>query len=150
MNKNYKQAFSDLGMVRDIATKNKSNAKRNYDVKITLNKTGKERKKMEIRFGFLNNAYTFFEDYNYLQVSSVEKAEKNKRERIYFLPSEEREPGSNKICKSQKSSINSFFLFTPTEQEEKIFRSKWVNYTFKLKFDEKHGGLPFIEKEQGL
>lgn len=150
MNKNYKQAFNDLGMARDVSVRGIANAKKSYDVKITLNKTGKKEKKMAVRFGFLNNAYSFFEGFKYLQISSVEKAEKNKSERIYFFPSEEKEAGSNKICKHPKSSTSRFYTFTPTEPEEKIFRAKWVNYTFQLKFDEKHGGLPFIERDQEI
>lgn len=117
---------------------------RNYDVKITLNKSGN---KFAIRFGFLNNAAEKFSQYKYIQFSNIEKMPG----KIYFRLFEDK-PYLNcyKLCSNKgKGETNRFATLSPTEEGEKIYRSKWVGKEFAIQFDGDHK-LYFIDLNDAL
>lgn len=106
-----------------------------YDVRITLNKSGKVG--FVIRFGFLNAAVKAFEGKNYIQVSKVEVLQN----RIYFRAFDEKKyVDVYKLCTNPKSkSRNLYVAMKPSAAAEKIYRAKWINKTFYLQFDDECG-----------
>lgn len=118
---------------------------RKYDVKITLNKNGHDR--FSVRFGFLNDAAKAFAPYDYVQFSNVEKLPG----KIYFkLYEDRRYLDCYKLClNGKKSETNRYAILTPTENGEKIYRSKWVGKEFKIEFDSEHG-LYYIDIDGAL
>ncbi len=117
--------------------------KRNYDVRITLNKNGSGR--FAIRFGFLNEAVKAFSGKTYIQVSRVDKLPNQ----IYFrLFDDKANLDAHKLCTNSKAkTTNLYTTITPTEAVEKIYRAKWVGKTFKIKYD-KQCDLYFINQEE--
>ena len=114
-------------------------APRNYDVRITLNKSGKTRL-MAIRFGFINDAAKAFENAQYIETSDVEKC----ADRIYFRTFNEKV--SANAYKLSGSGSSRYTQFTPSIKAEKIYSTKWIGGTFKIKFDDECGWF-FIERE---
>lgn len=116
--------------------------KRNYDVRITLNKSGDGR--FMIRFGFLNDAAKAFKGGKYVQISRVEVCQ----DKIYFRVFEEKKYldayklGTN----TNSNTSNLYTAFMPTTAAEKIYRAKWVGKTFKIKYDAENE-LYFIGQE---
>ena len=110
--------------------------KRNYDVKITINKNGYGRDCM--RFAFLNKAHEIVEDFNYIRVSSLAI----KRDRIYFLFSKEKS-GKSRAFKRlhRKSEHVRYFTVTPDPGIEEI------NHTYSIKYDGECGCY-YIENEK--
>ena len=116
-------------------------AKRNYDIRVTLNKNGKN--SFAVRFGFINKALSAFKDTVYIQPSSVEKMS----DRIYFKAHEERTYFDVYRMSEKKNDTeltSKYFAFTPSEKAEKIYRSKWIGKTFQIKYDQECG-LYYIE-----
>lgn len=115
---------------------------RTYDVRITLNKSGSGR--FAIRFGFLNEAVKAFGGAAYIQVSKVEKLPNQ----IYFRVFDNKANlDAHKLCTNSKSETSNLYTtITPTEAAEKIYRTKWVGKTFKIKYD-KENGLYYIDQE---
>ena len=122
---------------------------RNYDVRITLNKSGSDR--FVIRFGFLNNAVKAFGGAKYAQASKVEALPS----RIYFRTANTKENlDMHKLSTNSNSkTTNLYMAVTPSDQAEKIYRAKWVNKTFNIRFDEEVGlyfiALDHIEEKEG-
>lgn len=105
--------------------------KRNYDVKITLNKSGRADGGFVVRFGFINKAGEVFKKGMFVEATDIEKM----RDKIYFKSSEEKEHA--KMYKlSSDAPTCSYFSFTPTAEAEKVYRTLWLNKEFKLKYDE--------------
>lgn len=115
---------------------------RKYDVRITLNKSGDNRQ--VIRFGFLNKGAEVFEKYKYIEVSDVES--KKCPNRIYFrAETEKTNSNMHKLCTNGKSKTKNLYTsLTPTGKGDKIYRSQWINGTFKIKLDDECG-LYYIE-----
>ena len=125
--------------------KNKSyESKRTYDVRITLNKSGKG-DGFSIRFGFLNNAAKAFGESQYIQISNVEKLQ----DAIFFRTHNEKMfLDAYKLSSNSKSrTSNCYTAFTPSVSQEKIYRLKWVNKTFNIQFDDECG-LYFIKLKE--
>lgn len=116
---------------------------RNYDVRITLNKAGTGRQ--AIRFGFLNKGAEAFTSDKFIEVSDVEKM----ADRIYFRASAEKtSANAHALSSSRNSSTNNRYAsLTPSRKAEKIYRMKWINGTYELKFDDECG-LYYIENDQ--
>lgn len=113
--------------------------KRTYDVRVTLNKAGDSRR-MVIRFGFINDALKAFSK-DYIEASKITG------DRIYFRTFNEKANGNvHKISKVDKGA-GRYFSMTVSPEQEKIYRAKWINGTFKLKYDEENE-LYFIELEK--
>ena len=105
--------------------------KRNYDVKITVYKSGRADGGCVVRFGFINKAGEIFKKGINAEATDVEKM----RNKVYFRSSEEKE--HSKMYKlSSDASTCSYFSFTPTAEAEKIYRALWLNKEFKLEYDE--------------
>lgn len=117
--------------------------KRLYDVKITQNKSGDHR--MVVRFGFINQAAKAFSGYDYIEVSNIEKSD----DKIYFKLSHEKTGYySHRLCTNGKSkTICRYTSLTPTAKGEKLYRAKWVNYTFEIKYDDEHD-MYYIERTE--
>ena len=113
---------------------------RTYDVRITLNKAGDNRS--AIRFGFLNDAVSAFGSKSYIQVSKVESLPT----RIYFrLFDNKANLDAHKLCTNSKAkATNLYATITPSVNAEKIYRMKWINKTFKIKYDTTHD-LYYVE-----
>lgn len=111
--------------------------KRDYDVRVSINKAGGNR--FTIRFGFINRGYDAFKDANYLQATNVEKG----RYRIYFMPHEKRDYLDVYKLSRGMTASSLYFSFTPSERAEKIYRAKWTG-TFRLGYDDECG-LYFIQ-----
>lgn len=112
---------------------------RNYDVRITLNKSGtyKRADRFVIRFGFLNEAVKAFFGKDYIQVSKVEALP----DRIYFRTSNSRDnlDMHKLLTNSNSKATNLYTTITPSDQAEKIYRAKWINKTFDIQFDSEVG-----------
>lgn len=111
-----------------------------YDVRITLNKAGGDR--FAIRFGFLNDAVKAFKGKPYAQVSKVEKLPT----KIYFrLFDNKANLDAHKLCTNSHSETSNLYMtITPTNEAEKIYRTKWIGKEFKIKFDSEYD-LYYIE-----
>lgn len=118
--------------------------KRTYDVRITLNKNGHE-DGFSVRFGFLNKASKVFSQMPYIQVSNVEKSQ----DAIYFRSHNAKNfLDVYKLSSNSKSQAsNCYTAFKPSAAQEKIYRLKWINKTFSLKYDESCG-LYYIELKE--
>lgn len=111
--------------------KTRATIKRNYDVKITLNKSGRADGGFVVRFGFINRAGEVFKKGMFVEATDVEKM----RTKIYFRSAEEKEhPKMYKLTSDAPTC--SYFSFTPTTEAEKVYRTLWLGKEFKLKYDE--------------
>ena len=99
--------------------------KRTYDVKVTINHSGKGKKDV-IRFGFINYAASVFGSYSFIEASDVEYM----KNRIYFRVHDHK---ANKNVYTLQSGFH--FAITPSEKAEKIYRMNWVAHTYALKHD---------------
>jgi len=129
--------------IHDIHGGDRHGPKRDYDVKITINKNGYGRDCM--RFAFLNKAHAIVEDFNYIRVSSLAL----KRDRIYFIFSKEKD-GKSRAFKRlhRKSEHVRYFTVTPDPGiEEKRYRTEWLNHTYSIKYDGECGCY-YIENEK--
>ena len=113
-----------------------------YDVRITLNKSGRGR--FAIRFGFINDAVKAFGNKQYIQISRVDKLQ----DRIYFrLFDDKANLDAHKLSKNAKTDTPGFYTaVTPSEAAEKIYRTKWIGKTFKIQYDTEHK-LYYIDQE---
>lgn len=118
--------------------------KREYDIKITLNKNSKQKKQpYSLRFALLNAAAVEFGNNRYIQVSKITKDST----RMYFRSFDTRKYlDVHKVCVNKSANGSYFFTITPSEELEKIMRSNWILKEFKLKYDEERG-LFYIELE---
>lgn len=112
---------------------------RDYDVRITLNKN---KDKFIVRFGFLNRGAEILDGKQYLQVSSVEKMP----DRIYFRTFDEKKYLDAYKISSSGNATGKYIALLPSEEAEKIYRSRWVGRSFNIKYDE-DSGLCYIEQE---
>ena len=103
--------------------------KRTYDVRVTINHSGKGKKDV-IRFGFINYAASVFGGHSFIEASDVEYM----RNRIYFRMHDHK---TNKNVHTLTSNSNGGFYFsiTPSEKTEKIYRMNWIAHTYPLKHD---------------
>lgn len=120
--------------------------KANYDVRITIQNT-KDRV-TRLRFGLTNKAAKVFSPYKYLAVSSLEKC----KDRIYLDGVSEKDGRmawkinlANK-GKSAKEFPSLEIKITPEPNEEKAYRSKWINIPLVLQYD-KDNNLYYVERE---
>lgn len=135
--------YTEVNKIFEIHT-DKTLHRREYDVRVTLNRSGSGR--FVIRFGFLNDAVKVFDKKPYVQVSQVEKL----ADFIYFKPMDEKVPGAHKLCtNSNSTTTNLYAAITPSEAAEKIYRAKWVGKTFKVQIDDECG-LYYISQKEAL
>lgn len=115
------------------ARSNKQTRVRTYDVRITLNKSGKGNRQV-IRFGFLNNAAAEASKHLFVEVSDVEYS----KDRIYFRFHDEKlHRNIHTLSKSNgKTGVGYYFAITPSETAEKIYRMNWIGKEFSFKFDD--------------
>ena len=116
------------------------------DVKIRAEKDNKGRYTGRIRFSFYNTGFDVLKNVKYVQVSDVGKEPGLV---IFRFFDEKTYKKTYTVCgtKGAKKPYSVFFTMTPTAEQEKIFRSKWVNGAFTLYYNERHG-LYFIELEE--
>lgn len=107
--------------------------KRTYDVRVTINKSGKG--KDTIRFGFINNAAAIFGIHPFIEVSDV-TCTKN---RIYFCIHDEKIHRNVHAISGIDKKESCYFTITPSEKAEKIYRMNWIGHTYKITFDKKLG-----------
>lgn len=119
---------------------------RNYDVRISLRKTGKDDNKYRVSIGFLNKAFEVFSGKNYMTVTNLEMKKDNF---IYFMTFDEKSETDCHVCKiTNKGKGNCEIVFTPTDSLEKTYRSKWIG-NYKVQYDEECG-LYFIDRQKKL
>ena len=122
-------------------------AKRTYDVRITINKSGE--KKQTIRFGLLNKAADEANKYKFCEVSDVEYL----KSRIYFrFHNEQKNRNAHKLSTSKSKNGNVgkayYFGITPTDRQEKQYRMNWVGKTYHVQYDEDNQ-MFYIENVKG-
>ena len=112
--------------------------KRTWDVRITLNKCGKGNK-MVVRFGFLNKAVKAFKK-NYIEMSKIAS------NRIYFRLFDNKANSNVYKLSKNKAAIDPgmYATISVSEEQEKLYRAKWINGTFNLLFDDENQ-LYYIE-----
>ena len=115
--------------------------KRHYDVRVTLNKCGRDNTNV-VRFGFINKAAKAFGSHLFIEASDVEYT----KNRIYFLCHDEQiHRNVHKLSSNRKAKNDScYFAITPSEKAEKIYRMNWIGKTYQIQFDEEND-LYFIE-----
>lgn len=93
----------------------------------------------------MNESIKAFNGKSYIQVSKVEKMP----DRIYFRLFDNREyiDTHKLVTNSKATTSNLYTTITPTSNEEKIYRAKWINKEFKLCRDE-NNELFYIELEK--
>lgn len=118
--------------------------KRNYDIRVTLNKSGKKR--TTVRFGLLNAAANEAKKYDYAEVSTDTEIMKT---RLYFrFHKEKMNANVHKLSISTSENgapgAGLYFTITPSERAEKIYRMNWIGKTYKLQYDDENE-LYYIE-----
>ena len=117
--------------------------KRDYDVRITLNKNGGKSANYSVRFGFLNKAADVFSVKPYIQVSKITK----ESTRIYFrLFSERAYLDVHKLSKGSGKQNSLCAYINPDDKTDKAVRANWANKEYQLKYDEQ-ASLFYIEQE---
>ena len=112
--------------------------KRNWDVRITLNKCGRDNQ-MVVRFGFLNQAVKTFGNKPYIEMSKIAN------DRIYFrLFDNKANSNTVKLCKNKGKNPGLYTSFKPSKEQDKLYRARWINGTYMLHYDEDNK-LYFIE-----
>jgi len=140
MTENFNPWYEGSGTIRTAP-------KPTFDVKMTLNRRGKDIS-MAIRFSFQRKAAEVFSGMSCIEISSVKKSPK----RIYFRAYEEdgsklRAQGKKvyKLCANTNSKSNCrYAMLTPIGGEEKIYRMNWVNNPYSIEYDEENGAY-YIE-----
>jgi hypothetical protein len=104
---------------------------RTYDVRITLNKSGRNRQ--VIRFGFINNAAEEFGKHAFIEASNIEYT----KDRIYFRSHDEKiNANVHTLSSNGKTREDScYFSFTPSDRAEKMYRMNWIGKLFPLFYD---------------
>ena len=125
-------------------TQNMGGRKRKYEVRVSLNKSGD---RWIVRIGFINKAVDIFARYSLCGPSDITGKCKN---RIYFMPKKENN-GERLYTISKQTNrdgkiTNCEFKFTPTKEEEKMYRKYWAGKTYNLHYDEIMS-LYYIEKQ---
>ena len=103
-----------------------------YDVRISLNESGKP--KQVVRFGFINNAAKIFGEHLYIEASDIEWT----KDKIYFRSHDEKiHRGVYKVASNGKTPKDScYFTYTPkTDKAEKMYRMNWIGKTFHIYYD---------------
>jgi hypothetical protein len=116
---------------------------RNYDVRISLNKSGGER--FSVRFGLINKAADILGDKPFIEVSDVEYT----KDRLYFISHNEKHHNNiHTLSINKKERRHScYFAITPSEKAEKLYRSKWIGKLCNLLYDEENS-LYYIENKE--
>ncbi len=112
--------------------KQATKAVRTYDVRITLNKSGRGRQ--VVRFGFINNAAKTFGTRPFIEASNIEYT----KDRIYFRSHDEKENANVHMLSSNgKTHTDScYFTLTPSDKAEKMYRMNWIGKLFPLFYDD--------------
>ena len=114
-----------------ISTTNR-HSKKTYDVRVTLNKSGRNRQC--VRFGLLNYAAAMAQEHLFVEVSDIEFC----KDRLYFRFHDEKEHRNiHTLSKSAKENkgVGFYFSITPSEKAEKLYRMNWIGKTFAFKHD---------------
>lgn len=125
----------DMDMAFPLPPKKEaSKSVRTYDVRITLNKSGRGRQ--VIRFGFINNASKTFGAKPFIEASNIEYT----KDRIYFRSHDEKRNANVHVLSSNgKTHLDScYFTLTPSEKAEKMYRMNWIGKLFPLIYDEEN------------
>ena len=118
---------------------------RTYDVRITLNKSGKARQ--VIRFGFINQAAAEFGKHTFIEASDIECL----KDRIYFrLHDEKINNNVHTLSSNGKSKTDScYFSLTPSEKAEKMYRMNWIGKLFPILYDDENE-LYYIDAKEEI
>lgn len=114
---------------------------RTYDVRVTINKAGEGRPYV-IRFGFINKAAKIFGEFPFIEASDIEYT----KNRVYFRSQSEKTDGNVHTLSFNKKTRQDgcYFIISPGEKGEKIYRMSWVGKTFPILYDEEND-LYYIE-----
>lgn len=124
-------------------TKKTPKENRNYDVKITFEKSGKNTdgtQRFVVTFRFYNNAKQQLKNFSHIVVSSI-TSEKCDPTKIYFkgFAKEEAERLRNEenytLYKLTQLSTTCSFGMAPKEDEEKLYRLGWTGRKFNIRLD---------------
>lgn len=121
----------DLSKAFRVPEKKMVMGHRTYDVRVTLNKSG--RNKQVIRFGFINHAAEEFGKHPFIEASDIEYT----KDRIYFRSHDEKTNNNVHTLSSNSKTITDgcYFAFTPSDKAEKMYRMNWIGKLFPLKWD---------------
>lgn len=133
----------DLEKCFRVPEKKKTAGHRTYDVRITLNKSGKDRQ--VIRFGFINNAASELGKHAFIEASDIEYT----KDRIYFRTHDEKiNSNVHMLSSNGKSRMDScYFSFTPSDKAEKMYRMNWIGKLFPLLYDSEND-LHYIDMRE--
>lgn len=125
----------DLQKAFPIPERKHTNGHRTYDVRITLNKSG--RAKQVVRFGFINDAAKTFGQHPFIEASDLEYT----RDKIYFRSHDTKATANVHVLSSNgKTPQDScYFTFTPSDKAEKMYRMNWIGKLFPLFYDQATG-----------
>lgn len=120
--------------------------KRDYDVRISLNKSGGDR--WCIRFGLINNASKEASKHGFAEVSDIEYMPT----RLYFRFHDWKDNRNIHILsastKAESLKSSCYFCITPAGKAEKLYRANWIGKTYRLQFDD-DVNLFYIENAEG-
>ena len=121
----------DLSKAFRVPEKKMVMGHRTYDVRVTLNKSG--RSKQVIRFGFINRAAEEFGKHPFIEASDIEYT----KDRIYFRSHDEKINNNVHTLSSNSKTITDgcYFSFTPSDKAEKMYRMNWIGKLFPLHWD---------------
>lgn len=138
----------DFNKVFKVRERKQIEAKRNYDVRITINKAGTERQC--IRFGLINKGAEIAKSNNFVWVGDLTES----KTKIFFKFFKTKENiDCHKISqgfsgKAYSESTSFCFTHTPKSEtkEEKMYRMNWVGKSYSLKYNEEYD-VYYIENE---
>ena len=120
-----------------IKIKSRERKEKSYDVRISQHGCSDgNRKGMKLNYLLHRCARKAFQDVDRVEITSVEKMPN----RIYFIPRKEKKKSNYQITRNSGWS----FQVTARPEEEKIYRLKWINKEYELKYDA-DCGLYYIE-----
>lgn len=138
----------DLNKVFKVRKKKQTETKKNYDVKITINKAGTERQC--IRFGLINKGAEIAKSNSFVWIGDLTET----KTKIIFKFLKNKENSSCHMIshgfrgKPYSESTSFCFTYTPDSKtkEEKMYRMNWVGKTYPLKYNEELD-VYYIENE---
>ncbi len=118
--------------------------KKTYDIKITLNDSGKGKKQV-IRYGFINKAGEEAKKHGFAEVSDIEYC----KTRLYFrFHDSKNDKRVHKLTASKSTNgecgTGFYFCETPSDKAKKLYLANWLYKKYKLQWDEENK-LYFIE-----
>ena len=144
----------DLLFPKQSKTPKEKHTKKPYDIKITLNKSGKKEgsgdKRQCMRFAVLNNAAEEARKHPFIEVSDIEYL----RDRIYFRFHDAKTDltiHTLSTSSHKKDGQHGFyFTITPTEKGDKLYRMNWVGKGYKFQYDSKYEMFYISNDKEGI